>query len=83
MSNFLLTVIFGICLISRVPRHDDKLMANPETESPYKITHKIQKFSTKIDDLGIIIIRKRCSIQQREKSYVDQGKVLKIDCSVF
>ena len=33
-----------------------------------EITHKIKlKFSTKYDDLGVIIMRKRCSIQQGEK----------------
>ena len=37
-------------------------MANPENYSPSEITYKI-KFSTKFDDLGVIIMRKRCSIQ--------------------
>ena len=36
------------------------------------------KFSTKFHDLGVIIMRKRCSIQQGEKKItVDQSKVLK------
>ena len=38
-----------------------RLMTNPENDSPYK------KFSTKFDDLGVIIMRKRCSIRQGEK----------------
>ena len=42
---------------------NDKWMANPKNE----ITHKIKKISTKLDDLGVIIMRKRCSIQQDEK----------------
>ena len=48
------------------PPTNEKLMANPENDSPYKITHN-KKFSTEFDDLGVIIIRKRCSIQQGEK----------------
>ena len=36
--------------------------ANPENDSPQEITHKI-----KFDDLGVIIMRKRGSIQQGEK----------------
>ena len=36
-------------------RYEARLMTN------YK------KFSTKFDDLGVIIMRKRCSIQQGEK----------------
>ena len=32
---------------------------------------------TKFDDLGVIIMRKRCSIQQGENIAVDQSKVLK------
>ena len=47
---------------------NDKLMANPENDSPWEITHKINSSqSTKFDDLGVIIIRNRCSIQQGEK----------------
>ena len=33
MRHLLWTVIFGICPISRVSRHDDKLMANPKNDS--------------------------------------------------
>ena len=43
-------------------------------------------FSTKFDDLGFIIMRKRCSIQAgKKKITVDQSKVLKkkIDYSVY
>ena len=123
MSNFLWTVIFRICPISRVPRrqhipafnqlqrnlsanntriteHNTRSIygrpklslivprnsgnrANPENDSP---SLKNKKFSTKFDDLGVTIMRKRCSIQQGEKTTtvtVDQSKVLKIDCTVF
>ena len=44
-----------------------------------------KKFSTRFDDLGVIIMMKRCSVQQgKKKITVDQSKVhKKIDCSVF
>ena len=32
------------------------------------MSHKIKKFSTKFDDLGIIIMGNRCSIQQGEEN---------------
>ena len=32
-----------------------------------KLLHKNKKFSTKFDDLGVIIMKKICSIQQGEK----------------
>ena len=37
--------------------------ANPENDS----LQEIKKFSTKFDDIGVIIMRKRYSIQQGEK----------------
>ena len=37
-------VIFVICPISRVSRHDDKLMANPQKWQSIRITHKIKSF---------------------------------------
>ena len=43
-------------------RHDDQLMANPKNTS---ISFKIKVFN---DDLRVIIMRKRCSIQQGEKN---------------
>ena len=42
----------------------------------HKKLHIKKKFSTKFDDLGVIIMRKRCSIQQGERGYIDQSKVL-------
>ena len=68
MSNFLWTVIsgFAINLSLIVPRNSGN-RANPENDSPSEITHEMNSFSTKFDDLGVIIMRKRCSIQQGEK----------------
>ena len=57
---------FAINLSLIMPRNSGN-RANPENDSPKEITHKIKKFSTKFDDLGVIIMRKRCSIQQAEK----------------
>ena len=52
----------GFARFSWVSRHDDILMANPENDSPSEITYKIKVFN-QFDDLGVIIMRKRCSIQ--------------------
>ena len=35
---------------------------------PKMTVHKLLMFSTKFDDLGVIITRKRCSIQQGEEN---------------
>ena len=45
-----------------------RLMTN-QWQIPKMTVHKylLIKFSTKFDDLGVIIMRKRCSIQQGEK----------------
>ena len=57
-----------------------RLMTN-KWQIPKMTVHKKllinKKFSTKFDDLGVIKMRKRCSIQQGEKITVDQSKVLK------
>ena len=45
---------------------NDKLMANPENDSPKEIAHKIISSQPQFDDLGVIIMRKSCSIQQDE-----------------
>ena len=70
MSNFLwITVIVGICPISRVPRHD-WWQINGKSRKWQSIRNYSQNktFSTKFNDLGVIIMRKRCSIQQGEKN---------------
>ena len=45
---------------------NDKLMANPENDSPQEITHKIKSFQPNLMIL-VLFMRKRCSIQQGEK----------------
>ena len=49
------------------PPTNENLMAKPENDSPSENTHKIKQFSTKFNDLGVIITRKICFIQQGEK----------------
>ena len=46
---------------------NDKLMANPENDSPLEITHKIKSSQPNLMILVLFIMRKRCSIQQGEK----------------
>ena len=50
-----------------------KSLQIPKMTVHKKCTHKIKSSQLKFDDLGVIIMRKRCSIQQGEKSItVDQ-----------
>ena len=41
-----------------------------------KLLHKINSYQPNFNDLGVIIMRTRCSIQQVERITVDQSKVL-------
>ena len=49
-----------------VPRNSGN-RANPENDSPKESIHKIKKFSTKFDDIGVIIMRKDALSSNVEK----------------
>ena len=76
---------FAIDLSLIVPRNSGN-RANPEMTVHKKLLIKL-KVSTKFDYLGVIIMRKRCSIQQGEKGWLliraKSWKIDCIDCSVF
>ena len=64
------------------PPTNEKLMANPENDSPLEITHKIKSFQPNL--MILVYNEEKMFYPARwKKITVDQSKVLKIDCSVL
>ena len=67
----------GFPLFSWVSRHDDKLMANPENDSPSEITYKIKSFQPNFMILVLLYWGKDALSSYIKEITVAQSKVLK------